>query len=65
MARKSKKLIEEEIKAAERLKEVSKLKEEFCGVILTSQDLAAIVKLAFETKDTTIKIPARFYFNDI
>jgi hypothetical protein len=35
----------------------------FCGVILTTEDIIAIVKLAFETKET-IKIPYNIYFND-
>ena len=38
-------------------------KELFCGVILTPDDITAIVSLAIKTKEN-IKIPFRLYFNE-
>lgn len=37
--------------------------EMFCGVILSKEDVLAIVQMAIDTKDN-IKIPYTLYFND-
>jgi hypothetical protein len=35
----------------------------FCGIILTWEDIASIVRLALETKEN-VRIPYRLYFNE-
>jgi len=49
--------------AASRIDEMCKNDGLFCGVILTPDDLAAVVKLAIESKES-IKIGFRLYFNE-
>lgn len=47
----------------ENIKQITEKDNLFCGVILSHEDLIAVLKLALETKEV-IKIPFKLYFND-
>jgi len=47
----------------EKIKNISEENDLFCGVILSQQDILAIVRLSMEVKEN-VKIPFKLYFND-
>lgn len=47
--------------------QISKIADDndmFCGVMLTRQDIIAIIDLSMRTKEEAVKIPFRVYFKD-
>lgn len=55
-----KKILEDTEESIQKIAEKNNI---FCGVILSQEDLLAVLRLALETKEN-IKIPFKLYFND-